>query len=80
MGTRSVLTFVLIDFVLVAIILAPLDSGFVQDTRDRWAFGAHAGSNMWFDDYNKRLVGEGGRSVRTAVPCCCSDKSDWVGL
>ena len=60
MGTRSVLTFVLIDFVLVAIILAPLDSGFAQDTRDRWAFGAHAGGNMWFDDYNKRVVGEGG--------------------
>jgi hypothetical protein len=33
---------------------------FAQDTRDRWAFGVHGGGNFWFNDYNKRVVGEGG--------------------
>ena len=60
MGTRPVLTFVLIIFVLMTIILVPLDSGFAQDTRERWVFGIHGGGNIWFNDYNKRVVGEGG--------------------
>jgi len=43
-----------------ALILVPMNSGFAQDTRERWAFGLHAGGNMWFNDYNRRVVGEGG--------------------
>jgi len=60
MATRSGLTLVLIIFVLLSIILVPLDSGFAQDTKGRWAFGVHGGGNIWFDDYNKRVIGEGG--------------------
>jgi hypothetical protein len=44
----------------MAIYFVPLDSGFAQDARERWAFGVHAGGNTWFNDYNKRVVGEGG--------------------
>jgi len=60
MKTRFVSTLLLIIFGLTPILLVPLDSVFAQDTRDRWAFGLHAGGNMWFNDYNKRVVGEGG--------------------
>jgi outer membrane protein OmpA-like peptidoglycan-associated protein len=60
MGTRTVLIFVLVIFVLMPISLVPLNSGFAQDTKGRWAFGLHGGANMWVDDYNKRVIGDGG--------------------
>jgi outer membrane protein OmpA-like peptidoglycan-associated protein len=60
MGTRSVLTLTLIILELIIITLVPLDSGFAQDTRERWVFGVRAGGNMWFNDYSQRVVGEGG--------------------
>ena len=60
MRTRPVLTFFLVILLLMPLILVPMNSGFAQDTRERWAFGLHAGGNMWFNDYNQRVVGEGG--------------------
>lgn len=60
MATRSVLTLVLIICVLMPVIFVPLDSASAQDTRERWVLGFHGGANMWFNDYNKRVVGEGG--------------------
>jgi outer membrane protein OmpA-like peptidoglycan-associated protein len=60
MTTRTVLTVVLIISVLLLIILVPLNSGFAQDTKGRWAFGVHGGPNIWFNDYSKRVVGAGG--------------------
>lgn len=47
-------------FALLLLLLIPLKPGFAQDTKGRWAFGLHGGGNIWFDDYNKRVVGEGG--------------------
>ena len=58
MTTRTL--FVLIILAMVFLVLVPPDSGFAQDTKGRWAWGFHGGANMWIDDYNKRLVGEGG--------------------
>ena len=58
MATRTIL--VLLIFVLMPIILVPLNPGFAQDTQGRWALGFHGGGNMWINDYNKRLIGEGG--------------------
>jgi outer membrane protein OmpA-like peptidoglycan-associated protein len=58
MATRTIL--VLLIFVLMPIILVPLNPGFAQDTQGRWALGFHGGGNMWVNDYNKRLIGEGG--------------------
>ena len=59
MATRSLL--VLITVVLMVFIVTPPNAGFAQDdTKGRWAIGFHGGGNMWGDDYNKRLVGEGG--------------------
>jgi outer membrane protein OmpA-like peptidoglycan-associated protein len=60
MATRAVSTLVLTTFVLLSIILFPMNSGFAQDTKGRWAFGIHGGANNWIDDYNKRVIGEGG--------------------
>ena len=60
MATRTVLGFVLSILVLLSLVLAPLNSGFAQDTKGRWVFGVHVGGNMWMNDYNKRLVGDGG--------------------
>ena len=60
MTTRTVLTFGLTTLVLLLIILVPLDSGFAQDTKGRWAFGVHGGVNNWINDYNKRVLGGGG--------------------
>lgn len=57
MKTRSVLTLV---FVLLSIILAPLDSVFAQNTEGQWVLGFHGGGNVWINDYNKALVGPGG--------------------
>jgi outer membrane protein OmpA-like peptidoglycan-associated protein len=45
---------------MMSIILIPLDSGFAQDTKERWAWGFHGGGNLWVNDYSKRLIGEGG--------------------
>ena len=59
MATRSYLP--LVQFILLlSIILTPLNSGFAQDTKERWVFGIHGGGNLWIDDYNKRVFGEGG--------------------
>ena len=60
MKPRFVSTLVVIIFVLLSMILVPLDSGFAQNTEGRWALGFHGGGNVWFNDYNKRLVGPGG--------------------
>jgi len=60
MPMRSNLTLVLIIVAIASIIFVPPDTGFAQDTKGRWAFGVHGGANLWFDDYNKRVVGEGG--------------------
>ena len=58
MATRTAL--VLIIIAMVSIIVLPLDSGFAQDTKGRWVLGFHGGANLWSNDYNQRLVGEGG--------------------
>ena len=58
MATRTVL--VLIIFVLMLIILVPLNPVFAQDLQGRWALGFHGGGNMWINDYNTRVIGEGG--------------------
>ncbi len=60
MFTRSVLRLALVIFVLMPVIFVPRDSGFAQDTKGRWVLGFHGGGNMWYDDYNQRLVGVGG--------------------
>ena len=58
MATRTVFGLMLVA--LLSLILVPKDSGFAQDTKERWAWGFHGGGNMWVNDYNKRLVGFGG--------------------
>ncbi len=45
---------------LIVIVFTPRNSGFAQDTKERWVLGIHGGGNLWIDDYNKRAVGEGG--------------------
>jgi outer membrane protein OmpA-like peptidoglycan-associated protein len=58
MAKRTPLFLILVA--MISIILVPLDSGFAQDTKGRWAWGFHGGGNMWVNDYNTRLVGFGG--------------------
>lgn len=60
MKSRSVLTLVLIFFVLLPISLLPLDSGFAQNLEGRWVLGFHGGGNVWINDYNKVQIGPGG--------------------
>jgi outer membrane protein OmpA-like peptidoglycan-associated protein len=60
MEKRSVLTLVLVTFVLLSVVLVPLDQGFAQNTAGRWVLGLHGGGNMWINDYSERLVGPGG--------------------
>jgi len=57
MATRSVLILI---FVLLSIILAPLYSGVAQNLEGRWVLGFHGGGNVWINDYNTALVGSGG--------------------
>ena len=49
MATRTVLGFVLSVFVLLSLVLTPLNSGFAQDTKGRWVFGVHAGFSFGAD-------------------------------
>lgn len=57
MRKRTVLT---MGFLLLATILVPRVSVFAQDTEGRWAIGFHGGPNMWFTDYDKKVIGPGG--------------------
>ncbi len=60
MATRGV---VLIVTVMLAIVLVPLAPGFAQNTEGRWVLGFHGGGNMWFNDYNKKVIGPGGEGM-----------------
>lgn len=60
MVTRSILTSILIVFVMSLVILVPMDSGFAQKTEGRWVLGFHGGGNVWINDYNKKVFGPGG--------------------
>lgn len=59
MTTRTMLASILVTFVAL-LFLVPLNSGFAQNTEGRWAIGFHGGANVWFNDYNKRVIGPGG--------------------
>lgn len=45
---------------LLVLFLFSLHIGTAQGTQGRWALGFHGGANMWFNDYNKRVIGPGG--------------------
>lgn len=59
-GDMATRTLVLTFFVLVSFMFVRPDSGFAQDTEGRWVLGFHGGGNMWFNDYNERVIGPGG--------------------
>jgi len=58
MATRTMV--LVVSALLFITILVPLNSGFAQNTDGRWALGFHGGANMWFNDYDKVLIGPGG--------------------
>ena len=60
MSSRTILKFTSIISVLLSL---SLNSGFAQNSEGRWALGFHGGANMWFNDYNKRMIGPGGEAL-----------------
>lgn len=63
MATRSLFALGQIILILVTISLLPLNMGYAQETEGRWSFGIHGGANIWYNEYNKRVVGEGGEII-----------------
>lgn len=48
---------------VVALILCSsvcFEQGIAQNTQGKWALGFHGGVNLWFNDFNKRIISPGG--------------------